>query len=335
MTVTIKDVAKKSGVAPSTVSRVIADSPSISQATKEKVRKVMHELNYFPNANAQGLASNRSKTIGVILPLASDAFYQNPFFPTVLRGINFGMSKVDYSILLSSGQTNEQRLNHIKKIVHGKKVEGLIFLYASKNDPLLDFALSTNIPTVVVGTPDKLKVHVVDNDNETIGKQATDYLIQKGCQNIAYIGGDMDQFFIKDRLKGYQIALEENNRTYKEDYIYNDFAFLSTDGYQLIKNEIDLSLYDGFVIADELVANGIQQALLEKKITQIRTITFKPFQQALYHSNMGESYINLHTRLLGSRAVSILFDSIENDNKGEQRYIREYVDGELVVMPEF
>src|SRR5699024_12070833 len=97
MTVTIKDVAKKSGVAPSTVSRVIADSPSISQATKEKVRKVMHELNYFPNANAQGLASSRSKTFGLILPLASDAFYQNPFFPTVLRGINFAMSKYDRS----------------------------------------------------------------------------------------------------------------------------------------------------------------------------------------------------------------------------------------------
>ena len=333
MTVTIKDVAKKSGVAPSTVSRVIADSPSISQATKEKVRKVMHELNYFPNANAQGLASSRSKTFGLILPLASDAFYQNPFFPTVLRGINFAMSKYDYSILLSSGQTDEQRLNHIKKIVHGKKVEGLIFLYASKNDPLLNFALNANIPTVVVGTPDKVKVHVIDNDNETIGKQATDYLIQEGCQNIAYIGGDMNQYFIKDRLKGYQTSLEENNKEFKEENIYNDFAFLSTDGYQLIKNEIDLAIYDGFVIADELVANGVQQALFEKKVSHIKTITFKPFQQALYHPIIEESYINLHTHMLGSRAVSILFDSLETKSQSEQRYIREYVDGELIVTP--
>ena len=333
MTVTIKDVAKKSGVAPSTVSRVIADSPSISQATKERVRKVMEELNYFPNANAQGLASSRSKTFGLILPLASDAFYQNPFFPTVLRGINFAMSKVDYSILLSSGHTNEQRLNHIKKIVHGKKVEGLIFLYATKNDPLLNFALSTNIPTVVVGTPDKLKVHIIDNDNETIGKQATNHLIQEGCQNIAYIGGDMDQYFIKDRLKGYQMALEENNIVFKEDNIYNDIAFLSTDGYQLIKNGMDLTLYDGFVIADELVANGVQQALLDQKISHIKTVTFKSFEQALYHPKIEESYINLHTHLLGSRAVSILFDSLEAENKGEQRYIREYVDGELMVTP--
>lgn len=333
MTVTIKDVAKKSGVAPSTVSRVIADSPSISQATKEKVRKVMHELNYFPNANAQGLASNRSKTFGLILPLASDAFYQNPFFPTVLRGINFAMSKVDYSILLSSGHTNEQRLNHIKKIVHGKKVEGLIFLYATKDDPLLNFALSANIPTVVVGTPDTLKVHVIDNDNETIGKQATDYLIEEGCQNIAYIGGDMNQYFIKDRLKGYQTSLKENNIDYKEEYIYNNIAFLSTDGYQLVKNELDLSLYDGFVIADELVANGVQQALLEKEASHIKTITFKPFQQALFHPTIEKSYINLHTHLLGSRAVSILFDSLETNMKDEQRYIREYVNGELIVTP--
>ena len=159
MNITIKDVARKAGVAPSTVSRVIADSPSISEKTKQNVRRIMDELNYFPNANAQGLASNRSKTFGLILPVASDAFYQNPFFPTVMRGINYAMSKDDYSILISSGQTNQQRLNHIKKIVNGKQVEGLIFLYASKKDPLLDFALKDGIPTVVIGTPDHAKVH--------------------------------------------------------------------------------------------------------------------------------------------------------------------------------
>ena len=88
MAITIRDVAKKAGVAPSTVSRVVANSPSISEKTKKKVRQVMDELNYYPNVNAQGLASSRSKTFGLILPPATDAFYQNPFFPTVLRGIN-------------------------------------------------------------------------------------------------------------------------------------------------------------------------------------------------------------------------------------------------------
>lgn len=84
MAVTIKDVAQKAGVAPSTVSRVIQNNPSISDATKEKVRQAMKELKYYPNLNARSLVSKKSFVIGLVLPDATDAFYQNPFFPTVL-----------------------------------------------------------------------------------------------------------------------------------------------------------------------------------------------------------------------------------------------------------
>lgn len=330
MNVTIKDVAEKAGVAPSTVSRVIADNSSISLKTKEKVRKVMAELKYYPNANAQGLASNRSKTFGLILPSASDAFYQNPFFPTVLRGINYAMSKHDYSILISSGHTDEQRFNHLQKIVYGKQVEGLIFLYASKEDPLLDFALDDGIPTVVIGTPNNPKVHLVDNDNVKIGQIVTNHLIKKGCKNIAYIGGDMEQYFILDRLKGYKKALKEKNLNFNDDYIYNDLMFLPIDGYKLAQDTLDLELFDGFVIADELIADGVQQALLEKELSHIKIITFKSFKSELHNPMIKESYINLNSHLLGSRAVNILFDSLKTSKGTSQRYIHEYICGEII-----
>ncbi len=332
MAITIRDVAKRAGVAPSTVSRVVADSPSISEKTKRKVRQVMEELNYFPNINAQGLASNRSKTFGLVLPLASDAFYQNPFFPTVLRGINDEMSKNDYSILISTGQTNEQRLNHIQKIVQGKQVEGLIFLYATKNDPLLTFAQKVGCPSIVIGSPDTIKVNIVDNDNETLGRIATNHLINLGCKKIAYIGGDKEQFFIQARYNGYKQALIDSDITYNEDYVFNDLAFLPVDGYNFAKSKRDLEEYDGLVIADELVADGIQMALQEKEFKKIKTITFKSFEDTLYNQVTEESYINLNTQLLGSRAVEILFETfaeMENEKK-KNRYIHEYVHTELI-----
>jgi LacI family transcriptional regulator len=333
MAITIKDVAKKAGVAPSTVSRVVADSSSISNKTKVKVRKVMQELNYFPNANAQGLASSRSKTFGLVLPLASDAFYQNPFFPTVLRGINYSMAKNDYSILLSSGQTDEQRLNHIQKIVYGKQVEGLIFLYAAQDDPLLNFAQQAGCPSVVIGSPNNSKVHLVDNDNEKLGEIATTHLIENGCETIAYIGGDMNQFFISDRLNGYKQALKNNGLSYNEEYIYNDLVFLPLDGYHLALETLDLEQYDGLVIADELVAEGIQKALMEKNMQQIQTVSFKAFEQQLDIPTANESYINLNSHLLGSRAVDILFDSLADSARTKERYIHEYVDAKLIHAP--
>ncbi|MGY0835874.1 LacI family DNA-binding transcriptional regulator [Aerococcus urinaeequi] len=328
MAITIRDVAKRAGVAPSTVSRVIADNPSISEKTKNKVRTVMKEMNYFPNIYAQGLASAHSKTFGLVLPLATDAFYQNPFFPTVLRGINFEMAKHDYSILLSVGLDDDQRRKHIEKIVNGKQVEGLIFLYASKNDPLLRFAQEVNCPAVVIGSPDNTKVHYVDNDNDLIGYQATTALIQQGCQRIAYIGGDMDQFFIADRHKGYERALKDHSLAYDPKHIYNDFAFLPSDGYNLAKDTLDLENIDGMVISDELVAEGVRNYLDTQDIQDVHTITFSAYHQGNTQSMNKTSYVNLNSQIIGSRAVDILFEALEPD-QASTRFIHEYVDADL------
>ncbi|MBA5746354.1 LacI family transcriptional regulator, galactose operon repressor [Aerococcus sp. 150760007-1] len=327
MAITIRDVAKRAGVAPSTVSRVIADNPSISDKTKNKVRTVMKEMNYFPNIYAQGLASAHSKTFGLVLPLASDAFYQNPFFPTVLRGINFEMAKHDYSILLSVGLDDDQRQKHIEKIVNGKQVEGLIFLYASKKDPLLRFAQEVNCPAVVIGSPDNTKVHFVDNDNELIGYQATKSLIQQGCDRIAYIGGDMNQFFIADRHKGYKRALESAGIIYDPSLIYNDINFLPSDGYELAQHKIDFSQIDGLVISDELVAEGIRNYLDTQDIQDVHLITFSAYRQGNTQSMNKTSYVNLNSHIIGSRAVDILFEALDPD-QASTRFIHEYVDAD-------
>ena len=77
MTVTIKDVAALAGVSPSTVSRTCKNNPSISNETKEKVRKAMLELGYEPNFQASNLASQNSRTIGIILPASAREVYEN------------------------------------------------------------------------------------------------------------------------------------------------------------------------------------------------------------------------------------------------------------------
>ena len=77
MAITVKDVAKKAGVATSTVSRVINDHPSISESTKKKVRKVMDDLGYVPNMTARTLGKRISSAIGVILPPLDSILFRN------------------------------------------------------------------------------------------------------------------------------------------------------------------------------------------------------------------------------------------------------------------
>src|SRR5699024_532206 len=142
-----------------------------------------------------------------------------------------------------------------------------------------------------------------DNDNETLGYLATRHLIQENCQNIAYVGGDMDQFFIADRLAGYKKALDEKNIAHTEENISNDFMLLHLDGYELVKDNETFQTFDGIVIADELVAMGIRQALDENEWSDIKTISFSSYKYQLYNLTPEEAYVNLNSHLLGSRAV--------------------------------
>ena len=88
MPVTIKDVAALAGVSPSTVSRTCKDHPSISRQTKEKVRQAMAKLGYEPNFQASSLATQNSRTVGIILPPSEWEAYQNPFYLEMIRGIS-------------------------------------------------------------------------------------------------------------------------------------------------------------------------------------------------------------------------------------------------------
>ena len=130
MRVTIKEVAKLAGVSPSTVTRVIQNKSSISDETKKRVRKAMKELNYHPNLNARSLVSSYTQVIGVVLPDDSDAFYQNPFFPSVFRGIAQVASEFHYAIQIATGKNEKERMEAISQMVLGKRVDGLIFLYS-------------------------------------------------------------------------------------------------------------------------------------------------------------------------------------------------------------
>ena len=101
---TIKDVAKRAGVSPSTASRAMHDSPLISEETKDKVRQAMKELDYSPNFAAQNLANQTSNTIGVILPAREEAVGDNPFFIQIIQGFDLQCAR---SVSLGGVRSND------------------------------------------------------------------------------------------------------------------------------------------------------------------------------------------------------------------------------------
>ncbi|MEF3351953.1 LacI family DNA-binding transcriptional regulator [Paenibacillus sp. GYB006] len=221
MAVTIKDIAKRANVATSTVSRVIQDSPKISEATKARVRKEMKALGYEPNFSAQSLANKMTQSIGIIMPDAEIAIFQNPFFLESIRGISELANEKNFTMAIVTARTDEELLDRVKMMTRANRVDGFIVLYSKSEDPVIDYFHNEKIPYTVIGKPQQYvnETTHVDNDNFQAGKDVTQYLIELGHEYIAYVGADVSRTVHKERVRGYQRALQDSGLFTDEQYI--------------------------------------------------------------------------------------------------------------------
>lgn len=235
MAVTIKDVAKKAAVAPSTVSRVISDSPKISEQTKRRVRKIIEEMGYHLNYNARVLVQQSTKTIGIVMKNSTSESLHSPFTPEIIRGISALCSKHDFSISLTTGESEEAIFQDTVKMVQGKRVDGMIVLYSKKDDKVVPYLIENGIPFVVVGKPliSANKIMFVDNDNVLAAREATDFLINLGHKRIAFVGGDLQFEVAEARLNGYTQAMSLSKLDVQEAYPKN-IQFNPEQGKQVI-----------------------------------------------------------------------------------------------------
>lgn len=211
MPVTIKEVAALAGVSPSTVSRTCNDHPSISRQTKEKVRQAMAKLGYEPNFQASSLATQNSRTIGIILPPSEWEAYQNAFYLEVIRGISQYCNQKQYINTVITGRNEEEILQVIKNMARTGLAEGFIVLYSREQDPVLNYLYEEGILYVLIGKAYRNvnQTIYVDNDNVLAGRETAQYLLELGHDRIAYVSGDHSLLFNNDRKMGYMLALTE------------------------------------------------------------------------------------------------------------------------------
>ncbi|OFQ06737.1 LacI family transcriptional regulator [Streptococcus sp. HMSC062D07] len=326
MPVTIKDVAKAAGVSPSTVTRVIQNKSTISDETKKRVRKAMKELNYHPNLNARSLVSSYTQVIGLVLPDDSDVFYQNPFFPSVLRGIAQVASENHYAIQIATGKDEKERLNAISQMVYGKRVDGLIFLYAQENDPLVKLVTEEQFPFLILGKSLSPFISLVDNDNIQAGFDATEYFIKKGCSRIAFIGGTKKLFVTQDRLTGYEQALQEHNLPLDTNLTYFATEFLEDNGYRfsrlLFKHNPNI---DAIITIDSLLAAGVCDYIAKHQL-DVPVLSFDSINPKL---NLA-AYVDINSLELGRVSFETILQIIDDAKNNKQICYRQLIAHKIV-----
>ncbi|KHD44761.1 LacI family DNA-binding transcriptional regulator [Streptococcus hongkongensis] len=260
--VTIKDVARLAGVSPSTASRAMHDNEMISQSTKDRVKKVMEELNYSPNYSAQNLVKRRNNTVGIILPVreSHETIGDNPFFMQIIQGISGICTDKQQMVALATGRTEEDLLANVTTMIRSGNISKFIFLYSKAEDPVYDFIAREKVDCVVVGHSLTEKrsdqFQYIDNDNRQAGYDASQYLLNKGYSQITYIYNDMDEMVQAERYSGFANAMKEKGK------IANSFNMSLADAIAF-QSYLQENPAQAFVTCDDILAIKLQKLLRE------------------------------------------------------------------------
>ncbi|MFC0558844.1 LacI family DNA-binding transcriptional regulator [Halalkalibacter alkalisediminis] len=326
MAVTIKDVAKRANVAPSTVSRVIANSSRISEKTKERVREAMKELGYHPNFNARSLANKSTKTLGIVMPNSAKIAFQNPFFPEVIRGISMKAYQEGYGLYLSTGQTEEEILEEVEQMVYGGRVDGILLLYSRVNDKVMPFLIEQNFPFVLIGRPyniDEDQVTYVNNDNFKAAKTVTEYLMLLGHERIGFIGGNLNFVVTIDHMKGYEQALSNANIPLRKDYIVHHEE-LQEGGQDAVIELMSIEQRPtALIVADDIMTFGVLKMLADMNVKVPGDMSIVSFNNVMISelSSPTMTTVDIHIYELGFEATKCLIGKINEPNFSVKKVI--------------
>ena len=318
MAVTIKDVAQLAGVSPSTVSRTCRNHSSISEETKEKVRQAMAELGYEPNFQASNLASQNSRTIGIILPPSQKETFENAFFLEAIRGISSFCNKNQYINTVITGNTEEELLSVIKTMTRSGQVDGFIVLYSKLDDPVINYLYNEGYLYVLIGKANQNtnQTIYVDNDNLLAGRDATEHLIQLGHKKIAYLGGDDSAMFSADRRAGYQLALAQHQIPLIPEYNI-ELPFKAKDQVMVMTKLLESKKRPtAVVVCDDIMALTLENICRDMNLSLPDDLSIVSFNNSLVArlTNPKLTSMDINSFQLGSEAASQMINHIENPN---------------------
>jgi LacI family transcriptional regulator len=200
---TIRDVARRAGVSPSTVSRFLTGITPVSAAKRERVGRAIRRLGFRPNALARGLKQRRSYSIGLLIPDIT-----NPYFAEAAKGVEEAAQQGGFAVLLCDSENDPARESRYLELLRERQVDGLIYVTAGDGASLR--RLWRGRPLVVMDREvPGLATDSVTTDNERGAYEITRILLQHGHRRVAFLAGPQRLAPARLRLRGYRRALRE------------------------------------------------------------------------------------------------------------------------------
>lgn len=315
MAITLKDVAAKVGVHPSTVSRVLsgkADQYNITQKTQKLVLQAARELNYVPNEMARSLRLKRSNTIGLIIPDISNAF-----FAGIARSIEIESYNLGYRLVVCNTDENQEKEIKLVETLLSWKTDGLIMAPVQDCDDHIRDLKENNFPFVLVDRYfDDIKTNAVVTDNEGDALKATEHFIKLGHRRIAFVCGRRVIYTTKGRLRGYKRALTRHQIPIKDHFIVGD-GFNLDAGFTAMQQLLDLPQRPTAVlVGGNVITVGVLEAILSKQLSIPEDISVIGFNDMILTPYLISplSIIAHPLEEIGKKAVELLCEAMQSPN---------------------
>jgi LacI family transcriptional regulator, galactose operon repressor len=263
--ITLRDVARIAGVHPATVSRALNEETRslVNEETAQRVLAAAEELGYRPNPIARGLKTNRSYTIGVLIP-----DLMNPLFPPILRGIEDRLEQAGYAALVANTDNDPERELFDCQAMRARQVDGIIAATARRDHRLLDEVMAAGLDLVLVNRrlDDSPISSATPDDREGI-RQAIQHLAGLGHERIAHLAGPLDYSTGRDRHDGFLEEMRAAGLEPDPDLILLGEAFTEAEGARLCEELVASGReFTAIAAANDLVALGCYDVFAERGI---------------------------------------------------------------------
>lgn len=314
--VSIVDIAQMANVSIATVSRVLNQTGRYSTQTEQKILDLVKTYGYTPNATAKSLRTNKTQSIGVIVPDIT-----NEFFAKIVRAIENYILPSGYSVFICDSHENEAlETAHIENLI-AKNVDGVI--YISGKADALGPAQSRHIPVVYIDRHPENAPAIVQSDNIQGGFLAAEELLRKGCKRIVILQDYHRLSTLKQRFAGYESAHQQYGVPLDRTLVPPDCP-----GYQEAKQTV-LTLckqgvsFDGIFATNDTLALGALHALGEckRKVPgDVKLVGFDDTTLSAY-CETPITTITQNSDEMGRRCVELLMRQMHGEQIGHENII--------------
>jgi LacI family transcriptional regulator len=276
---TIRDVAKRAEVAPTTVSRVVNNSGYVSKETRERVEAAIAELGYVPNTLARSLRFKKTNTLALVLPDIT-----NPFWTTVARGVEDAASDRGFNVILCNTDESEVEQTKYLTVLLQKQIDGIVLAPARSTAEPVEFIQKQGVPVVVLDRRvPYTQVDIVRGDSLKGAYRIVRLLLALGHRRIAILTGPQDVSTAVDRVSGYRQAMVETDLDVAGNLVYYG-EFTQASGYEMTQQVLTTaSPPTALFAANNFIAIGSLRALRDAGLRvpeDIALVSFDDLPQA-------------------------------------------------------